>query len=59
MYPVTVDGPRVLLRDFREDDLDGCMWVVGDPAVTWFLSFDNRSRRATPDPGCRRRAGED
>lgn len=44
VYPVTIDGPRVRLRDFREDDLDCCMGIVGDPEVTWYLSFDTRTR---------------
>jgi ribosomal-protein-alanine N-acetyltransferase len=44
VYPVTVDGPRVRLRDFQEDDLDGCMSIVGDQKVTWYLSFDTRTR---------------
>jgi len=44
VYPVEIDGPRIRLRDFRENDLDGCMTVVGDPKVTWFLSFDTRTR---------------
>jgi ribosomal-protein-alanine N-acetyltransferase len=44
VYPVTIDGPRVRLRDFQEGDLDGCMSIVGDPEVTWYLSFDTRSR---------------
>ncbi len=39
-----IDGPRITLRDFHEDDLDGCMAVVGDPEVTRFLSFDTRPR---------------
>lgn len=44
VYPVTIDGPRVRLRDFQEDDLDGCMGIVGDQKVTWYLSFDTRTR---------------
>jgi ribosomal-protein-alanine N-acetyltransferase len=44
VYPVTIEGPRVRLRDFRDDDLDGCMTIVGDPQVTWYLSFDTRAR---------------
>lgn len=43
VYPVSVDGPRVRLRDFQESDLGGCMTIVGDPQVTWYLSFDSRS----------------
>lgn len=43
-YPVSLDSPRLRLRDFRDSDLDGCMAVVGDPDVTWHLSFDTRTR---------------
>ena len=43
-YPVSLEGPRLLLREFREDDLDDCMAVVGDEDVTWSLSFDTRSK---------------
>ncbi|WP_117211665.1 GNAT family N-acetyltransferase [Allorhizocola rhizosphaerae] len=44
MYPVRIEGTRVILREFAEDDLDDCMAVVGDPDVTYFLSFDTRTR---------------
>jgi ribosomal-protein-alanine N-acetyltransferase len=44
VYPVIIDGSRVRLRDFQDDDLDGCMTIVGDPGVTWYLSFDARTR---------------
>lgn len=43
-YPVQLDGPRVHLRDFQPGDLDASMAIVGDPAVTVFLSFDTRTR---------------
>lgn len=43
VYPVIIDGPRVRLRDFQDDDLDRCMAIVGDPQVTWYLSFDTRT----------------
>ncbi|HEY8527880.1 MAG TPA: GNAT family protein [Acidimicrobiales bacterium] len=44
MYPVTIAGPRVILREFEPDDLDPSMAVVGDDAVTRTLSFDSRTR---------------
>ena len=44
MHPVTIEGPRVLLRDFEPGDLDATMAVVGDPDVTRSLSFDTRTR---------------
>lgn len=44
MYPMTIDGDRVRLRDFESGDLDACMAIVGDPEVTTSLSFDTRTR---------------
>jgi [ribosomal protein S5]-alanine N-acetyltransferase len=44
VFPVALAGPRVTLREFRPDDLDASMTVVGDPEVTRSLSFDTRSR---------------
>ena len=44
MYPVVINGARVTLREFRSEDLDASMAVVGDPAVTRTLSFDPRGR---------------
>jgi ribosomal-protein-alanine N-acetyltransferase len=44
MYPVTIAGERVLLREFEPGDLDPSMAVVGDDEVTRTLSFDSRSR---------------
>jgi RimJ/RimL family protein N-acetyltransferase len=46
VYPVTLTGERIRLREFRSDDLDACMDVVGDPDVTHSLSFDTRSRES-------------
>ncbi|MFB9433265.1 GNAT family N-acetyltransferase [Streptoalloteichus tenebrarius] len=37
-------GSRVALREFRADDLDDSMAVVGDDRVTKWLSFDSLSR---------------
>jgi len=44
VYPVTIDGPRVQLRDFQDGDLDASLSIVGDPQVTWYLSFETRTR---------------
>ncbi|MBW6434490.1 GNAT family N-acetyltransferase [Actinoplanes hulinensis] len=44
MYPVTLTGPRLTLREFRSDDLDASMAVVGDEEVVRTLSFDVRDR---------------
>jgi ribosomal-protein-alanine N-acetyltransferase len=44
MYPVRIEGQRIYLRDFELDDLDASMAIVGDSAVTDFLSFDTRTR---------------
>ncbi|MFC7484633.1 GNAT family protein [Luedemannella flava] len=43
MYPVRIEGGRIVLREFAEHDLDASMAVVGDPDVTVHLSFDTRS----------------
>lgn len=41
---VEIDGRRVRLREFRLDDLDDSMAVVGDDRVTRWLSFDSLTR---------------
>ncbi|GAB3458297.1 GNAT family N-acetyltransferase [Actinophytocola sediminis] len=43
-YDVTLTGQLVRLREFRIEDLDASMAVVGDDQVTHFLSFDAKSR---------------
>ncbi len=40
----TLDGDRVRLREFRADDLDNSLAVVADDRVTWWLSFDSKTR---------------
>lgn len=45
MYPVRIDGDRVYLREFEPGDLDATLQIVGDPDVTWHLSFDTRTRQ--------------
>ncbi|MEU4564455.1 GNAT family protein [Actinoplanes sp. NPDC023936] len=42
MYPVTLTGRVVTLREFREDDAASSLAVVGDDRVTQWLSFDSR-----------------
>lgn len=44
MYPLQLSGSQVTLREFRSDDLDRVMALVGDDRVTDSLSFDSRSR---------------
>ncbi|MCD0449336.1 GNAT family N-acetyltransferase [Actinocorallia sp. API 0066] len=44
MFPVTITGERVVLREFTEDDVDAVLAVYGDPVVTEHLSFDPRER---------------
>jgi ribosomal-protein-alanine N-acetyltransferase len=46
-YPVQLTGPRVVLRQFRIEDVEDALSVVGDDKVTRFLSFDSRDRDAT------------
>lgn len=41
---VELTGQLVRLREFRSDDLDASMAVVGDDQVTGFLSFDSKTR---------------
>jgi Acetyltransferases, including N-acetylases of ribosomal proteins len=43
MYPVTVKGEHVTLREFTEDDADAVLAVYGDPVVTEHLSFEPRT----------------
>ncbi len=42
MYPIELRGQGVLLRDFRHDDAAAALRIVGDDAVTQWLSFDSR-----------------
>ena len=44
MYPVELYGQQVMLREFAEGDLADVLGVVGDDAVTQWLSFDSRSQ---------------
>ncbi len=47
MYPVNLRGQLAILREFRHDDIDDALHVVGDDRVTNWLSFDSRSQVAT------------
>jgi ribosomal-protein-alanine N-acetyltransferase len=44
VYPVRLTGSHVVLREFRETDLDALVAIVGNEQVTDWLSFDRRSR---------------
>jgi len=44
MEPLTGDGTR--LREFRTEDLEDYLAIVGDDRVTNWLSFDSRDREA-------------
>lgn len=44
MYPVTIDGARIRLREFTGDDVDGVLAIYGDPVVVEHLSFEPRER---------------
>jgi RimJ/RimL family protein N-acetyltransferase len=42
MYPITITGRRVDLRDFQSDDIPAAYAIVGDDRVTRWLSYDTR-----------------
>jgi len=44
MYPVSITGPRVALREFTHDDVNAVLAIYGDPVVTEHLSFEPRNR---------------
>jgi RimJ/RimL family protein N-acetyltransferase len=44
MYPVTVQGTRLTLREFTGSDVDAVLEIYGDPVVTEHLSFEPRTR---------------
>jgi ribosomal-protein-alanine N-acetyltransferase len=46
MYPVTLKGRAVVLREFRSDDVALSLALVGDDRVTRWLSFDSRDLAA-------------
>lgn len=45
MYPLRLTGGGVCLREFRPDDVDDVLAIIGDDRVTSWLSFDSRDRR--------------
>jgi RimJ/RimL family protein N-acetyltransferase len=49
VYPVELEGAKVWLREFRRDDVDAALALVGDDRVTQWLSFDSRTREQTVD----------
>jgi RimJ/RimL family protein N-acetyltransferase len=49
MYPVELHGDLVRLREFRMEDVAGTLEIVGDDAVTRWLSFDSRDRDQTTE----------
>ncbi|MEU5198506.1 GNAT family protein [Streptomyces scabiei] len=46
-YPIRVVGDQVVLREFTRDDVDDVLAIIGDDAVTTWLSFDSRDRAQT------------
>lgn len=44
MYPVRLTGEVTGLREFRPDDVDDILAIVGDDRVMTWLSFDSRDR---------------
>lgn len=58
---VTLDSDRLRLREFRADDLDDSLAVVGDDRVTHWLSFDSltRDQQANRLTGAIQRASQD
>jgi RimJ/RimL family protein N-acetyltransferase len=43
-YPIRVVGGQIVLREFTLDDVDDGLAIIGDDAVTTWLSFDSRDR---------------
>jgi [ribosomal protein S5]-alanine N-acetyltransferase len=44
VYPVRIAGDGTSLREFRSDDVDDALAIVGDDRVTTWLAFDSRTR---------------
>jgi RimJ/RimL family protein N-acetyltransferase len=44
VYPVRLAGDGTSLREFRLDDVDDVLAIVGDDRVTTWLAFDSRTR---------------
>lgn len=47
MYPITIPGRVITLRELRPDDAADALAIVGDDRVTQSLSFDSRDQAAT------------
>ncbi|SCL16890.1 GNAT family N-acetyltransferase [Micromonospora inyonensis] len=47
MYPITIPGRVINLREMRSDDAADALAIVGDDRVTRWLSFDSRDQAAT------------
>ncbi|RKR89949.1 RimJ/RimL family protein N-acetyltransferase [Micromonospora pisi] len=47
MYPVTLTGQVVKLREFRPDDVADALAINGDDRVTRWLSYDSRDEATT------------
>ncbi|TDB73333.1 GNAT family N-acetyltransferase [Micromonospora sp. KC721] len=43
MYPITIPGRVITLRDLRPDDAADALAIIGDDRVTHWLSFDSRN----------------
>ncbi|MDX3066440.1 GNAT family protein [Streptomyces sp. ND04-05B] len=41
-YPIRIVGDHVVLREFTLEDVDDVLAIIGDDAVTTWLSFDSR-----------------
>jgi hypothetical protein len=44
VYPVELEGAKVRLREFRLEDVEPALALVGDDRVTRWPSFDSRTR---------------
>jgi ribosomal-protein-alanine N-acetyltransferase len=44
VYPVRLEGDRVVLRELDSGDLDASLRVLGDPSVTALLGYPPRTR---------------
>jgi ribosomal-protein-alanine N-acetyltransferase len=47
VYPITIPGRVITLRELRPDDAADAFSIVGDHRVTHWLSFDSRDQAAT------------
>ncbi|MFF5219228.1 GNAT family N-acetyltransferase [Micromonospora sp. NPDC000442] len=46
MYPITIPGRVITLRELRPDDAADALAIIGDDRVTQWLSFDSRDHAA-------------